>query len=293
MATIVSSTTVNIIPEENRATPWFDDGNCIIMCSTVAFKIYKGLLAQHSPVFREMLQRKPAEVIDGCPAIQMDDSAADLASFLNAIHGCERSFQITCKQEFLTLVGVLRIATKYKADGLRQRALHPLQRIYPKSLAQWDDIYEGNSMIWHLDPVLVTNLARELEALSILPAAMAFLANSTLAQEAFGASVVQTHPLRFAPGLLNPEDIKAFTLMKEYNHVSIAKTLRFIREQSKVSCQRLHTGDGCASKFTLLFVTLSTVVATADAPAGYPSFSHHRAGHVATRRVVWKLQGSI
>lgn len=186
-----------------------------------------------------------------------------------------RSFQLTCKQDAMVLVGVLRIATRYKADALRQRALLPLKRLYPSKLSQWDDVFESNSMIWHLDPVMVVNVARELSALSILPAAMAFLANSTLAQEAFGASILQTQPLRFTPGLLSAEDLKAFTLMKEYNHGSIAKTLRFIREQGKerhMSCERLHTADGCSSKFTGMFVALSVMAATSEAPAGYPSF---------------------
>jgi len=186
-----------------------------------------------------------------------------------------RSFEINSKQAFMSLIGVLRISTKYKAHVLRQRALLPLQRIYPTQLSEWDDVFEGSSMMWFLDSVMVINVARELSALSILPAAMAFLANSTLAQEAFGPSVFQTQPLRFAPGLLSAEDLKAFTLMKEYNHHSIAKTLRFLREQGKeryASCQRLHMGDGCSAKFKAIFMTLSMVVATSDAPTGYPSF---------------------
>ncbi|KAJ7781771.1 hypothetical protein DFH07DRAFT_791460 [Mycena maculata] len=273
--TVVPSTKINIIPEYNRGAPWFDDGNVILMSRDQAFKCYKGLLAQHSTMLREILETRTTESIGGCPAVQLDDSTADLSNFLAVIHGSDRSFQLTSKQDFLTLVGVLRIATKYKADALRQRVLVPLQRIYPSKLSLWDEVFESNSMIWHLDPVTVTNVARELGALSILPAAMAFLANSTLAQEAFGVSIFQTQPLRFAPGLLNTEDLKAFSLMKEYNHSSIAKTLRFIREQSKerrVSCQRLHLVDGCSSNFTAMFVALSVVAATSEAPAGYPSF---------------------
>ncbi|KAJ7195431.1 hypothetical protein GGX14DRAFT_204750 [Mycena pura] len=275
--TVVSSakTKINIIPQCNRGIPWFDDGNVILMSHDLAFKVYKGMLSQHSAILKEMIETGATEVIEGCPAILLDDdSTADLSNFLTVIHGCERrSFQLTSKQDFLNLVGVLRIATKYKADQLRPRALLPLQQIYPTRLSQWDESFETNSMIWELDPVTVTNVARELSALSILPAAMAFLANSTLAQEAFGVSVFQTQPLRFVPGLLNAEDIKAFTLMKEYNHESIAKTLRFIREQGKerhVPCQR---ANACAAKFTGMFVALSVVAATSEAPAGYPSFT--------------------
>ncbi|KAJ7133018.1 hypothetical protein C8R46DRAFT_923764 [Mycena filopes] len=272
MASIVIPSTKIIIPERNRGKPWFDDGNVILMSDDMAFRVYKGMVAQHSPMLRAKLEHGVTDIVDGCPAVQLDDDTTDLSNFLTVIHGCERSFQLNSKSDFTTLVGVLRIATKYKADALRRRALHPLRRIYPTELSEWDDNFESHSMIWHLDPVTVINTARELSALSVLPAAMTFLANSTLAQEAFGASVLQTQPLRFAPGLSSAEDLKAFALMKEYNHISISKTLRFIREQVKerrASCQRL---DGCASKLTAALVALCVAAGTSDAPAGYASF---------------------
>ncbi|KAJ7784386.1 hypothetical protein B0H16DRAFT_1296921 [Mycena metata] len=275
-STVIPSTKISIIPERNRGKPWFDDGNVILMSNdrleAMAFRVYKGMVAQHSPMLRAKLENGVTDVVYGCPAVQMDDSSADLSNFLTVIHGCERSLQLHSKQDFTTLVSVLRIATKYKADALRKRALHPLERIYPPELSEWDDNFESHSMIWHLDPVTVINVARELSVWSILPAAMAFLANSTLAQEAFGASVLQTQPLRFAPGLYQACDMKAFTLMKEYNHASISKTLRFIREQAKErhgSCQRL---DGCGNKFTAAFIALCVAAATSEGPAGYPTF---------------------
>ncbi|KAJ7095737.1 hypothetical protein B0H15DRAFT_68879 [Mycena belliarum] len=265
----------SIIPEQNRGKPWFDDGNVILMSHNLAFKVYKGMVSQHSTMLRDMLDQQETEVVDGCPAIQLEDATIDISSFLVVIHGCERAFQLNSKQDFMALVGVLRIATKYKAEALRQRALLPLKRLYPSKLSQWDEVFESSSWLWHLDPVTVTNVARELSAFAVLPAAMAFLANSTLAEEAFGPSIFQTHPLRFAPGLLNADDLKGFAKMKEYSHTCIARILRFIREAGKehrMSCQRLHAGDGCATKFTGMFVALSVAAATSEAPAGYPSF---------------------
>ncbi|KAJ6475069.1 hypothetical protein C8R47DRAFT_702824 [Mycena vitilis] len=268
-----SNSTKICIPEQNRGTPWFHDGNIILMTETTAFKVYKGMVAQHSSILQDKFENAFTQV-EGCPAVQLDDCTTDLSNFLTVIHGCDRSFQLRSMREFMALVGVLRIATKYRADILRQRALLPLQRIYPTKLSEWDEAFESNSMIWHLDGVTVINVARELCALSILPAAMAFLANSSLAQEAFGVSIMQTQPLRFAPGLLSAEDLKAYALMKEYNHGSIASTLKFIREQGerRRSCAGVHV-DGCSSKFTAVFMTLAVVAATSEAPAGYPSFA--------------------
>ncbi|KAJ6585167.1 hypothetical protein B0H19DRAFT_1320491, partial [Mycena capillaripes] len=136
-ASVIHSTKINIIPEQNRGKPWFQDGNIIIMAETMAFKVYKGMVSQHSSLLRDKLENEVAEIIEGCPAIQLDDSTADLSNFLTVIHGCERSFQLNSKREFFTLIGILRIATKYKADVLRQRALLPLQQIYPTKLSEW------------------------------------------------------------------------------------------------------------------------------------------------------------
>ncbi|KAF7298876.1 Amidohydro-rel domain-containing protein [Mycena indigotica] len=282
----------NTIPEQNRGEPWYEDGNIILMNNDTAFKagcltfsgrflrlcqVFKGMIAQHSPVLRQRIQVEAAsvELIEGCPAIVLDDSTADLAHFLDVIHGCERAFRLATKNDFLNLVGILRIATKYDAKMLRQRALQPLKKVYPSTLPQWDDAFESNSLLWVLDAVTTINMAREFDALSILPAAFVFLANSTMAREAFGVSIFQTQPLRFAPGLMRAEDVKVLTLMKEYNQHSIARTLRFLRDQGKERhslCQRSLESACCSSKFTGMFIALSVLVATAEAPVGYPTF---------------------
>lgn len=91
--TVVSSvkTKINIIPQCNRGIPWFDDGNVILMSHELAFKVYKGMLSQHSTILKEMIETGAAEVIEGCPAILLDDdSTTDLSNFLTVIHGCER-----------------------------------------------------------------------------------------------------------------------------------------------------------------------------------------------------------
>ncbi|KAF7299615.1 Amidohydro-rel domain-containing protein [Mycena chlorophos] len=267
----------NMIPEESRGAPWYSDGNVVLMSEDTAFKVFKGLIAQHSPKLRDKIENRACEHIDGCPAIVLDDATTDLAHFLGVIHGCDslRPFRLATKNDFLTLSGILRLATKYEARTIRQRALVPLTKVYPSTLSQWDEAFESNSLLWVLDAVTTVNIARELGALCLLPAALAFLANSTTSREAFGVGIFQTQPLRFAPGLLKTEDVKALSLMKEYNQSTIARTLRFLREQGKERhslCQRAAEGC-CSSKFTGLFVALSVLVATAEGPVGYPTFA--------------------
>ena len=60
------------------------------MTTDTAFKVYKGMVSQHSSILREKFENGATEVIEGCPAIHLDDSTADLSDFLTVIHGCER-----------------------------------------------------------------------------------------------------------------------------------------------------------------------------------------------------------
>lgn len=81
------------IPASMRGTPWFDDGNIIILTGDgeTAFKSYMGLLLHNSAWFEERLcalSDDSAEVVDGCALIQLDkeDSARDMSHFLTAMH---------------------------------------------------------------------------------------------------------------------------------------------------------------------------------------------------------------
>lgn len=68
---------------------WFDDGNLILKAETYLFRIYGGLLAARSSVFRDMLSFPPPEegnaTLEGCPVVFVYDSPRDLTHFLRAI----------------------------------------------------------------------------------------------------------------------------------------------------------------------------------------------------------------
>ena len=70
---------------------WFEDGNIVLEVETSRFKVYGGILALHSAIFRDMLAiPKPAvldasETVDGCPAVRLEDRANDWEYVLAAI----------------------------------------------------------------------------------------------------------------------------------------------------------------------------------------------------------------
>lgn len=65
---------------------WLEDGNVILIAERVAFKVYQGLLARRSEVFRDMftLPGGPAETekIDGVPVVSVSDPVVDLRHLL-------------------------------------------------------------------------------------------------------------------------------------------------------------------------------------------------------------------
>ena len=76
---------------------WYDDGTIILIAGNIEFRVYRGPLAKHSPVFRDMLALPQPPISDStpssfeepvlappCPAVHVTDSPTDLRHFLRA-----------------------------------------------------------------------------------------------------------------------------------------------------------------------------------------------------------------
>ena len=68
---------------------WFEDGNLVLKAENSLFRIYSGLLAARSSVFKDMLAFPPPvegnETFEGCPIVTVYDSSKDMNFFLKAI----------------------------------------------------------------------------------------------------------------------------------------------------------------------------------------------------------------
>ena len=82
------------IPEGLKRSPepscWFKDGSIVLQAQTIVFKVYKGLLSQESEFFRSMFtlpqpSSGPSETYEGCSLVALQDSAADVQAFVQAI----------------------------------------------------------------------------------------------------------------------------------------------------------------------------------------------------------------
>ncbi|KAF7966722.1 hypothetical protein HWV62_37289 [Athelia sp. TMB] len=58
---------------------WFEDGNIVIQAERTQFKVYRGVLVEHSSVLKDMfLVPQPPSggkgSVEGCPVVQVSDS---------------------------------------------------------------------------------------------------------------------------------------------------------------------------------------------------------------------------
>ncbi|KAJ6630389.1 hypothetical protein B0H10DRAFT_2208051 [Mycena sp. CBHHK59/15] len=164
---------------------WFDDGNLVVQAGRNLHRVYRGVLAKRSPVFEDMLsfpQPPDSELVDGCPVVHFPDSEADVTVFLKAIFDSGFFMPYPARTELSTIAGVLRLSKKYEVDYLRRRALVHLSTGYSTTLSDHDN-HSESTRSWSGDEITahiaVARLAREVEALWILPYAYYLIALCT------------------------------------------------------------------------------------------------------------------
>lgn len=69
---------------------WFDDGSVILIAEDTGFRVYRGVLARHSEVFRDTFQIPQSTAVDiteeYCLVVHLsDDSAEEITIMLNIL----------------------------------------------------------------------------------------------------------------------------------------------------------------------------------------------------------------
>ncbi|KAK0502241.1 hypothetical protein EDD18DRAFT_1139879 [Armillaria luteobubalina] len=203
---------------------WFDDGSVVCRAEDMLFRVHTSQLARHSACFRDMFSlasstRHPRpgylDEIEGCPVIFLHDKAEDLANLLVALYDGP-NFGDNGHDDFQRVSGILRLSTKYIIDSLREKALAHLRIAWPSNLKGWDcredlaRLYEmqtTNGSHLYPSPIAVINLAREVDAPSLLPPAFYDLCRYPFCQ-IFA-------PSSFHPSTLSLPDTQRLCLGKE------------------------------------------------------------------------------
>ncbi|TFK88125.1 hypothetical protein K466DRAFT_489580 [Polyporus arcularius HHB13444] len=162
---------------------WFDDGTIILDSGDVEFRVYRGHLASHSPVLKEMFAKphgsRSVPAGDGsesviCPYIRLSDSPQELRHVLRVfMAGSGKSGYVNCDCTIHMISAYIRLGQKYQMTSLYEEALQFLRNFFSDDFNVWDSSYDWVSSGWEdIHAIGVVNLARLTGASSILPTAL-------------------------------------------------------------------------------------------------------------------------
>ncbi|KAJ7066645.1 hypothetical protein C8F01DRAFT_1020166 [Mycena amicta] len=242
-----------------HADLWLEDGSVIMQAESTLFRVHISQLSRHSVLFRDVFtlpqpprQQAPStssdavlEECESCPVVFLHDKAEDVANFLAALYdGC--NFGNNGRADFVVVSGILRLSTKYIVDSLRAKALAHLAIAWPSTLKGWDAredvarLFElqtsTSSGHFYPSPIAVINLAREVNAPSLLPSAFYDLCRYTYGQIYEPAEDEPLHQPPDAPPL-SPLDMQRLSLGKEAAQHSITTLIQLMGHQAQAQRQ--------------------------------------------------------
>ncbi|KII85914.1 hypothetical protein PLICRDRAFT_144628 [Plicaturopsis crispa FD-325 SS-3] len=261
---------------------WFLDGSVILRAEDTLFKVHMSQLARHSSFFRDLFslpqplpessgptEVKSCETSEGCPIVYLHDAAEDVANLLTALYDGP-SFGDNGEDDFRIVSGILRLSSKYLVDNLRAKALAHISIAWPDTLKGWDTredvarVHDVSGCTPHRypSPIDVINLAHEVNAPSLLPAAFYDLSRYTFSQileshlpssptsASFPSSTPSPPP---SMGALSPPDFAKVALGKEASHNAIITLIQAMgahrpRPRSQIhACRSSLDGGTCVS----------------------------------------------
>ncbi|KAJ7119176.1 hypothetical protein C8R44DRAFT_189565 [Mycena epipterygia] len=253
---------------------WFEDGNLVIQAENHQFRVYRGILAARSSVFQDMLafpQPPDSELIEGCPLVRLYDAATEVTVFLKAIFDSDLSFfmPFPSPTDLDIIVSCLRLSHKYGVDYLRRRALIHLSSGHHTSLS------ESDSVEYHHDPVpsrpasevvswpwpddftynmCVIELAREVEALWVLPTAFYVLST---AYQKLGSIIFHGTVYHGIPTSLSLQDQQSFITGRDSQIGSTnADILRFLLDPPSSEIKGCKSPNECSAERLRAFASI-------------------------------------
>ncbi|KAG9006503.1 hypothetical protein FRB93_008631 [Tulasnella sp. JGI-2019a] len=155
---------------------YYDDGNIIFCVELTLFRLYRGLLARHSEVMRNMFSvasSEPAsqDTIDGVPTVTLHDSAIDFACLLDFLLSPNIPPYPRAPPTFETCLSLLRISSKYCFDEIFNGAVWHLRQTLPTSLEDFI-ANPGLTMFTDIRAAQVVTAARQFNLPEFVPLAL-------------------------------------------------------------------------------------------------------------------------
>ncbi|KAI0632657.1 hypothetical protein C8Q77DRAFT_1118845 [Trametes polyzona] len=170
-------------PVERDTEFWFEDGTIVLVAQNVGFRVYKRLLAEHSPFFKDLFmipQPNYVHKIDDCPCVSLADPPEQLRHLLRVLFPTNGHLTFAKRQEPLPMdavAAVVRLSHKYQVDHLLAQGLSILKEQYTDDFTLWNK--PGRTLpiaARNIDAISAINIAHLTNTPSILP--LAYLAVS-------------------------------------------------------------------------------------------------------------------
>ncbi|EIW56929.1 uncharacterized protein TRAVEDRAFT_49740 [Trametes versicolor FP-101664 SS1] len=128
---------------------WYPDGSIILVAGDIEFRVYKGILAKHSPVFEDMFSLpQPSDPTSSassaqevCPVVHLSDSPEDLRHVLRAYMPTGGPSVFFSKEppgySYDAISAAVRLGHKYQMSDLLDNALDYLKAYYPIDFDKW------------------------------------------------------------------------------------------------------------------------------------------------------------
>ncbi|KAI0669074.1 hypothetical protein C8Q78DRAFT_978509 [Trametes maxima] len=162
---------------------WFEDGNVIVVAGNVEFRVFKGILADHSPVMRDMFslpqprsESSQVSVVLPCPVVDVTDAPEDIRHILRlCIPKSESMLSPFSRNKFSydMVSAVIRLGHKYQMSQLVDHAIAFLKGHFSDKFAVWANHKScGFPDFEPVHSIGVVNLARLTGETSLLPTAL-------------------------------------------------------------------------------------------------------------------------
>ncbi|KAJ7794295.1 hypothetical protein B0H14DRAFT_3497130 [Mycena olivaceomarginata] len=128
-----------------RSEIWYSDGSVVLQAETSQFRVHWSVLAQHSSFFLGLQALPQPEsgqpTMDGCPLLELQDTAADVEHLLKALYDPALFHQKAIP--FPYIASFVRLGRKYDFKVLFDIAVERLAFESPTTLKEYDTLFDA------------------------------------------------------------------------------------------------------------------------------------------------------
>ncbi|KLO16679.1 hypothetical protein SCHPADRAFT_847866 [Schizopora paradoxa] len=126
---------------------WFSDGSVVLAADEYLFKVHKGVLSLHSPVFKDMFELpdimdgsveggigtgEDQEMYEGLPLVTLaGDKGEDVVHLLRRVYDSRYHNRESRNTPLKTVLALLLLSSKYEFKDIRNDVIYQISKLYP------------------------------------------------------------------------------------------------------------------------------------------------------------------